>query len=174
MTASRLGDVLAPKTTKRNRSYLADVASERIGFWEKKQDNPPWFWHGRKYEPIARRCYTFTTMREVTLCGLIVNKGMACSPDGLVGNDGGIEIKSMKSVKSFRKAQDGVPPQYMAQIMGCLYVTERDWWDFVGYRTTTGDIVIHRVLPDPDYFERIRVAIEQFEKEISEVTNGKY
>lgn len=60
---------------------------------------------------------------------------IGCSPDGLIGDDGGIEIKCPFAETHVKYLLGGlVPNEYMAQVHGSLYVTGRKWWKFVSYR----------------------------------------
>ncbi len=59
---------------------------------------------------------------------------IGCSPDGLLGADGGIEIKCPEPHTHLKYLLAGaVPKEYMAQVQGSIYVTGRAWWDFVSY-----------------------------------------
>jgi len=56
------------------------------------------------------------------------------SPDGLIGEDGGIEVKCPKADKhTMNLLADECPKEYVDQIQGCMFVTKRKWWDFVSY-----------------------------------------
>lgn len=57
-----------------------------------------------------------------------------CSPDGLIGDKGGLELKCPKSATHLGYLRSGkVPGQYIAQITQSLLVTGRDWWDFASF-----------------------------------------
>jgi hypothetical protein len=56
------------------------------------------------------------------------------SPDGLIDHDGCIEMKCPKSsVVHLQRFVDGLPEEYRPQIQGQLWVTGRQWCDFVSY-----------------------------------------
>jgi hypothetical protein len=56
------------------------------------------------------------------------------SPDGLIGTQGGIEVKCPKADQhTLNLLEDECPSQYIDQIQGCMFVTGRKWWDFVSY-----------------------------------------
>ncbi len=60
---------------------------------------------------------------------------VGCSPDGLLGDDGGIEIKAPLAHTHTRYLLDGtLPADYAAQVHGSMYVTGRPWWKFLSYR----------------------------------------
>jgi len=166
-TASRFGDLLAAPTTKRYQNYLDEVFNEIIGVPDFDEGvNKPWFWHGKNWEAEARGSYEFQTGNEVTEAGLIISNELpyvACSPDGLVGNDGGVEIKSRKSRKAWLKSVEaGVDSEHLPQIHGCIWVTDRKWWDYVSYfkapESSSHDMHIQRVYRDEEYINRLRGA----------------
>lgn len=73
----------------------------------------------------------------VTRVGFITtdDKRTGCSPDGLLGEDGGIEIKCPEAHTHVKYLINGVlPDDYFAQVHGCMYVTGRKWWRFLSYR----------------------------------------
>lgn len=97
---------------------------------------------GHEMEPAAREAYEQAMGVEVELCGFIEHSpSFGGSPDGLVGDDGGIEIKCPYNSAvharylMMRKAEDlkALKPEYYAQIQGNLLVTGRKWFDFVSY-----------------------------------------
>lgn len=97
---------------------------------------------GHELEPVAREAYEKAMGVEVELCGFIeYSPSFGGSPDGLVGEDGGIEIKCPYSSAVharyllMRSPADlkALKPEYYAQIQGNLLVTGRKWFDFVSY-----------------------------------------
>lgn len=97
---------------------------------------------GNTYEEVARSVYEQHTGKAVELCGFVpYGDDFGGSPDGLVGDDGIIEIKCpynssvhaayliMTTAEDLRK----VRPEYYAQIQGNLLVTGRKWADFVSF-----------------------------------------
>lgn len=75
---------------------------------------------------------------------------VGASPDGLVGDEGGLEIKTRtagKQVKLF--VTDCIDKEHIAQVQFCLWVTGRKWWDYVSYSEGLPPYV-HRFYPDLD------------------------
>ena len=168
VTASRLADVFAGRQTKRRKQYISQLAYERAGLGLWSTDDPPWFAHGRQYEHLARLTYSMLVGEYVSVVGALRGPGgLIASPDGLVNDDGGIEIKSYKSQVEYTKATRRVPSLYVPQVMGNLYVTGRAWWDFVAYQIHTREIAVHRVTPDPLFFDRIRREVYLINREIN-------
>jgi len=101
--------------------------------------------HGNTYEPSARSAYEFANDCEVKLQGLALlsdiyldfpeGKLIGASVDGLVGDDGLIEIKcplnNARHLRCFTSQE--VPKEHMDQIQGQLWITDRQWCDFVSY-----------------------------------------
>lgn len=167
LTASRFADVLAGRQTARHLNYVEDVFHEIIGVPDfLEDDNPPWFRHGHEWEAEARGSYEFQTGLTVSEVGLIIHPDLeyvGCSPDGLVSIDGGVEVKSRKSIDTFLKSQAaGVESVHVAQIQGCMWVTGRQWFDYVSYYKDPEEddylMHIHRVYRDDDYIAKLESA----------------
>jgi predicted phage-related endonuclease len=89
---------------------------------------------------------------------------LGASPDGLVGDDGGIEIKCPRAKTHLRTIlADEVPAHYMAQVQSSLLVSGRKWWDFVSF-VGGMPLYVKRVLPDPKWFDAITAACIAFEQ----------
>lgn len=162
LTASRFGDVLAGDKTKRHQQYVRELRLELRGAPE-FDSSQPWHSHGTDMEPRGLGTYEWETGNEVTASGLIIHSQypfIGCSPDGLIGTDGGVELKSRASLSAHIKCLKGMPAEHKPQVQGCLFVTGRDWWDFVSYyekpyTRSASNIIIHRVLRDEKYIKRL-------------------
>lgn len=127
-------------------------------------------------EPYARAVYA-EHYAPVTEVGFMVNEGIGYkigySPDGLVGDDGLIEIKSRtQRIQLQTILKDSVPNENMAQIQCGLLVTGRKWLDYVSYCGGM-PLYVKRVLPDPEWFAVIIEAVSAFENTATE-TISKY
>jgi hypothetical protein len=93
--------------------------------------------YGKEMEPEALAAYEARTGRLVEQCGFIRHPDypfVGASPDFLVDDDGGGEIKCpMSIVVHATTLREGLPPEHIEQIQGGLWVTGRSWWDFVSY-----------------------------------------
>lgn len=118
---------------------------------------------GTAMEPEARRKYAFDTggvVRQTGFCKTDDNR-FGCSPDGLVGDDGAVELKNPSAAVHVGWTRAGVlPDDYKPQCHGHLIVTGRAWVDFVSYRPGF-DLFIVRVKPD-DFTEKLRGCLDQF------------
>lgn len=107
---------------------------------------------GHEQEPIARELYEHENFVTVTNGGFFAGDEWGSSPDGLVGDDGIIEIKSVISTTHYatlkRNAHD---PAYHWQLMGHLHATGREWVDFISYCADFPDgkqLITHRLHRD--------------------------
>lgn len=89
---------------------------------------------GHAQEPVARMLYEEENFVTVTNGGFFDCGDYGTSPDGLVGENGGIEIKSVVAKTHYATLKRGsFDPSYKWQLIGHLNCTKRDWFDFVSY-----------------------------------------
>ncbi|MDE2097628.1 MAG: YqaJ viral recombinase family protein [Patescibacteria group bacterium] len=119
---------------------------------------------GHILEEFARPSFTIETGKEVKTVGFIsTDDGRAgCSPDGLVGDDCGLEIKCPHIETHIRYLLDGVLPQdYIIQVQGSLFVTGFPRWIFYSYRRKMPPFMLE-IKPDPEIQKSIFGAIQDF------------
>ena len=173
ITASRFGDVLANPSTKRYRYYMEDIIELLHGL-PRIEKTTPWFDHGKEMEPEAIGLYEWTRCVETQRVGFITHPKynfIGCSPDGLVGEDGGMEAKSHVSAKQFLKSKkEGMPTNYKPQVQGSLWITGRKWWDFTSYYRNGEKRLIHirTVYPDLEYHKMLEERCLDFWNKIQE------
>lgn len=96
---------------------------------------------GREREPDAIEAYEERIFPEmVTACGF-VELGNYCgvSPDGLVGKDGGIEVKCLQPPAYLEYIIDRtIDTKHLAQIQWSMFITGRKWWDYIVYNPDFG------------------------------------
>ena len=115
---------------------------------------------GHEYEPIAIAAYEAETFNKVTNGGFFsINGQIGDSPDGLVGEDGCIEVKTVIYNQHFKRLEKGgIDTAYKWQIQGHLWVGEREWCDFISYcpeMPESKKLYVHRVERDEDMIERL-------------------
>jgi len=89
---------------------------------------------GHDQEPVARMLYEDETFSEVTNGGFWESDFIGCSPDGMVDDNGAIEIKSVITSVHYANVKRGnVDPAYRWQCIGNLKFTGSDWLDFISY-----------------------------------------
>ena len=113
---------------------------------------------GTEREPEARADYEFITGNKVDQFGFILDDSQSygCSPDGLIGDDGGLEVKCPAQTTQagyWRDKQSGVK-KYYQQIQGCMWVTGRKWWDFFSYHPDMPHVLV-RVKRNEEYIEKL-------------------
>jgi putative phage-type endonuclease len=172
VTASAVGTLVTASTLKpaqndTSRGLTAMLVAERItGYTDPTFFNDDML-RGTLDEPRARDLYS-ETYAPATEVGFLVRDDwgyqIGYSPDGLVGDDGLIEVKAPRAKTHLRTVlADGVPAQYMPQLQAGLLVSGRQWIDFISY--SGGMPMWHkRVLPDQRWFDAIVAAVALFEK----------
>lgn len=139
-TASRMADIMAKTKTGYGASranYMAEIITERLtGAPADRFTNAAMQW-GTETEPQARAAYEFTTGFDVVEVGFIGHPSIAesgASPDGLVGDDGMIEIKCPNTATHIETILSGdVPDKYVKQMQWQMACTGRAWCDFVSF-----------------------------------------
>lgn len=120
---------------------------------------------GTDCEPEARRFYEMENDCRVQQVGFVTTDdgSYGCSPDGLIGEVGGLELKcpELKTQAAYL-LKGTLPREYKAQVHGALVITGREWWDFMSYAVGLQPLVI-RIVPD-DYTQQLRDALEVFSK----------
>jgi putative phage-type endonuclease len=139
VTASRIADLMAKTKTGPGASranYLAQLVTERLtGTPTESYKSPAMDW-GIEQEAAARAAYSARTGVLVDEVDFVDHPTMqaGASPDGLVGEDGLIEIKCPNTSTMLEYLEDRtIPTKYRLQIQWQLAVTGRDWCDFVAY-----------------------------------------
>jgi hypothetical protein len=178
VTASVVGRLITPKTVQpannpESRGLALLLASERITGWTEPAYVSDDMWTGIDCEPIARDLYS-EHFAPVAEAGFMVEDKwgfqIGCSPDGLVGDDGMIEIKSRRPKAQVATILSGVPPsENFAQLQCALLVSGREWLDYVSY---AGGMPLwrHRVYPQQEWFDAIVDAVHAIEEKIQDMT----
>lgn len=124
---------------------------------------------GKAMEDEARDDYAFIHDAEIRRVAFIRNGQKGASPDSLVGDNGGLEIKTaIPEVQIERLLRGELPPEHKAQVQGNLWVAEREWWDFVSYWPRLPLLKV-RVTRDEPYIKTMSVEIDRFNDELAEM-----
>lgn len=174
LTASTIGGLITPTlkvaSNETSRGLIAQLVAERITGWVEPVYVSPDMMRGNFDEPLARDLYarTFAPVEQIGFMVLEVNGNrLGFSPDGLVGADGLIEVKSRKPKKHVQTIlADEVPPENMAQIQAGLRVSGRAWCDYISYCGGM-PMWVKRVTPNPEWFAAIDAATLAFEADAS-------
>ena len=133
-TASRFADVLAKGQGITRRKYLLTLAGEAITGEVADSYSNAHMERGHAMEADARNLYAFARDVEPELVGFMRRGRAGASPDSLIGADGLLEIKSKLPHLLLDVLDKGkLPAEHVAQVQGQLWVSGRDWCDFVAY-----------------------------------------
>jgi putative phage-type endonuclease len=183
VTSSKIADALA--FSKRNkeelecrRKYKRQLIAERLGgksFDTGYQSRA--MREGKEAEPMARAAYEIREDALVDTVGFVLHPTIefaGASPDGLVGDDGLVEIKAPEVTTHVDYLlEDTIPEEYLPQCMWMLAVTGREWIDFVSYdksHTLPEDkqLFVRRLVADKDVLEDCYNAkVRQFLSEVN-------
>ena len=181
ITASRIADVLdvlkkgGEGASRRN--YRIELIAERLtGRSEDHYTSPEMMW-GTDCEPFARAAYEIGTGVMVDTVGFVLHTAFdfaGSSPDGLVGSDGGLEIKCPKTTTHLKWMLAGVvPEEHQAQCLWNMACCERSWWDFMSYDPRLPDglrIFIVRMQRDNERIAQIQDEVMRFNNEVDSYT----
>lgn len=164
-TASSFGRILTPKTMKVGagaRTYLCELAAERLLGSSLDPYISEWMERGLELEGTAIDYYELQRELETEEVGhcLTDDKRAGCSPDRLIGEDGGLEIKCPSATVHIGYLLE-VPARFRAQIQGGLWITERKWWDLLSYHPELPPLLV-RFARNEDYIAALAAAVAQF------------
>lgn len=179
LTASVIGKMITPSTLKpadndTSRGVIMTLAAERITGHVEYVHPSFDMQRGTDDEPFAREKYA-EHYAPVTEVGFMVREEstyrLGYSPDGLVGEDGLIEIKSRRANGQLLAfLSDRVPPANMAQLQAALFVTGRAWIDYVSFSAGL-PLYVKRVYPDTAWHAAIAATAERFETEVGVIVD---
>ena len=138
-SASRFNDIVAKTRSgyaASRKNYAVELALERLTGERNEIFTTSAMQWGIDNEPLARLEYGLTMNVDVEDTGFWMHDEImaGASPDGLISDDGCLEIKCPNSATHVETLIKGkVPYQYVAQVQGQLWITGRLWSDFVSY-----------------------------------------
>ena len=164
-TASEFSRIITPKTGKLSAGvdlYIAELIAQAAGFDDAWQGSY-WADRGLMLEDEAIAWYEFEHEVSVDRIGMIIREdgAVAGSPDGLIDEDGGIEVKCPMAKNHILTMMAGdMPDKHKPQVHGLLYLSGRKWWDYLSYCPDFEPLLI-RVEPD-EYTVKVGEALEVF------------
>lgn len=178
VTASRIADVVAKTKTGVSASrgnYMAQLIVERMtGKPTESYSNTAMQW-GTSTEPLARAAYEITTDLMVDEVGFVEHESLpmcGASPDGLVGDNGLIEIKCPNTATHIETLINGtIDNRYMLQMQWQMACTDREWCDFVSFDPRMPEALqlkIIRVNMNEMLIVELENQVEQFLNEVQE------
>lgn len=194
ITASNIDKILTPTlkaaNNKDTRVFIYDLATQRItgetpfNFQSydmmrgKLEEGEARNLYSQKEEPVRECGFVLRMIRSTDLPDLFVG----FSPDGMVADDGIIECKSrlakyqVQTIVQHLARPDPetiIPPEYMLQVQAGLYISGRQWCDFLSYSNGVNMICV-RVEPIPEYQDAIESAIIRAETAVRAVVDQYY
>jgi hypothetical protein len=126
--------------------------------------------NGEILEGEARAWFCFSTEYKVKNVGFIEgdDSRCGCSPDALLDEDGGLELKAPNAETHVKYLLRGeLPPDYSAQVHMSMYVSGRPWWIFCSYRRGFPPFVL-KVHRDEEIIAKIAAALDSFYRQFDE------
>ena len=170
VTASNFSKAIAGGAGKTKTTLMRNLIAERLTDEPEPTYSNGVMDRGTEIEPLAREYYEALNGCTVECVGFIeLNEDIGVSPDGLVGEDGMLEIKCPNSSTHIGYIlDDKMPSVYKAQVQGQLWVSGRKWVDFVSYdpRVTKRPYWCKRIVRDEQYIAELDVKINKFIAEL--------
>ncbi len=172
-TASEFATVLAKGRgggeSKTRRTYLLKLAGERLTGEPAESYSNGHMERGKAIEAEARNAYAFMRDADYEQVGFIRNGNAGCSPDGLIGDDGMVEIKTkLPHLQLEVLLANELPAEHVAQCQGALWIAEREWLDFVSYWPRLPLFTV-RVQRDEAYIARLKIEVADFNSELDAI-----
>ena len=176
-TASRFSDIMSRGRNgyepAARKNYKAELVTERLTGVKADSFTSSAMQHGIDYEPTARLMYEMTTSNTVEETGFHQHEKLmaGASPDGLIGDNGLLEIKCPNTATHIATLHSQeVPRQYFWQVHGQMWITGRKWCDFVSFDPrlpANAQMFITRVHRDEDVIEDLAGQVTTFLREVA-------
>ena len=176
VTASRITDVMSKVKSGESagrKNYKMDLVVERLTNSPTSSFSSPAMQWGTETEPLARMAYEAFTgvfVDQVAFCNHPTIEWFGCSPDGLIGSEGNLEIKCPNTAAhiSYLKA-DSVPSKYRKQILWQIACTNRKWCDFVSFDPrldASNQLFVKRLEPTMEEIKTLEEEVKIFLAEV--------
>lgn len=174
--ASSFSEILTAKTLKPSASrikLLYQLAGERIIKSKPETYSSYYMKRGTELEPQARDVFSMlqeVDVDQVGYCYYDERKDRGCSPDGLIGEVSGLELKCPSlSVHVAYLMKKELPSDYFQQVQGSLYITGYEYWFFMSYHPGIKPLII-KVYRDEKFISLLHSELESFCSELDELT----
>ena len=176
VTASRVADVIAKTKTGYSATrdnYMAQLICERLTGLKGESFTNAAMQHGTDTEPLARAAYEALQDVLVDEVGFVPHPSIemaGASPDGLVGTEGLLEIKSPQTNTHIETLlSQSVPGKYNTQMQFQMACTGRQWCDFVSFDNRLPNelqLFVKRVPRDNDFIKQMEDEVVKFLNEL--------
>ncbi len=164
-TASQFHRILSPKLKVSDSSfgYMCELVAERLLGIDVSADATAFMQRGTALEEEAVRFYEFDQGVKTEKVGFCTTDDglVGCSPDRLVGADGGLEAKCPTAAVHVGHMLGEMGTKYRLQVQGALWITRRKWWDLLSYNPDLRPVTI-RIWPEPEVFDAFDQEIPKF------------
>ncbi len=172
-SAGSFSKILAKGQGKTRKTYMRKLTAEIIIGTRRDTFQNADLLRGIEQETQARDEYEFITGRSVDQIGFAERGRIGCSPDGLCGSQGGIEIKSVLAETQIETIEaNKIPTSHKAQMQGCMMVLDCEWWDFCSYSPLIKNknyIFIRRMYRDEAYIKNLQTELLKFVTELDDL-----
>jgi len=164
-TSSAFNRILTPKTMKLSagaHGYLCELVAEKMIGASLDPFVSEWMERGSELEDSAVARYEFDRDMDCEKVGFILHDTLmvGCSPDRLVGEDGGLEIKC-PSPRVHVENLLGMADKHRTQVQGSLWITGRAWWDLLSYHPEMPPAIV-RIERDEAFIGKLAEAVSDF------------
>jgi len=172
-SASNFGKIVDGngKKSKQQKDYLYRLAAQRLTGRREETHTSAAMKDGIEREDLSRWIYAMeqeVVVNEVGFCLSDCGR-FGASPDGLVGDNGLVELKNPIGGTAVSYLMKGVVPStYFQQIQGQLLVTSREWCDFVSYYPNLPLLVI-RCYRDEEFLAKLEEELNKFCDKLDEI-----
>lgn len=184
LTASNISKVLTPAKLEitKTTGYLHEFCRQLVDDMPYGDFSTRHTDRGHIEEVFALQVYE-ANFGGLKRCGFVENTKhgfkIGCSPDALVGDDGGVQVKSFTPNVQFGNiVEDEIDNTHMLQIQMELFVTERQWWDVI-YQSSGTHQIVTRVFPDEVkqakikeacavFYSRVEIAMQEYRRKIAD------
>lgn len=165
-TASNFDKIVTAmgEPSKQAQKYMYKLAGEKITGKSEDCFSSDDMQRGTELESEAIEFYEILNDTQVRKVGFVFDDSTryGCSPDGLVGESGGLEIKCPQMATHVGYLVEGkLPIEYYQQVQGSLLITGREWWDFLSYYPGLKPFMF-RVYPDLIFLKNLSAHLNQF------------
>ncbi len=187
-TASRVSDIVAKTKSGYSASranYAAELVAERLTGqqYSTGYENAAMKW-GRETEPLARIAYEFHADVRVDKAGFVIHPTIpmgGASPDGIVGNDGLVEIKAPQTSTHIETLKGvSIADKYIVQMQWQMACTKRPWCDFISFDPRLPEemrLFVQRIPMDRKRIHELEDEVQHFLNEVDatvEYLRAKY
>lgn len=174
-SASRFAAIMATIKSgeaAERRNYRTDLVVERLTGRPVEYFASAAMKQGTEREPLARQAYEVHSGNLVEQVGFfrLEDLDAGASPDGLIDDLGGLEIKCPERSAHLRYLQqDMEPPEYTWQIQGGMWITGRHWWDFVSWNPDFPEhlqLIVRRIKRNDEAIKRLEAEVRKFLAEV--------